>query len=420
MPSRPAPIEPAADDEPARLRRTSPFAVLAQRNFAPYFAGNLLSNCGTWFQNIAQALLVFRLTHSTFLVGVVNFAQFAGVILLAPWAGVAADRFDRRRLIIATQLGALAVTGTLAALAATGRATLTAVIGLALLLGLTTAFSTPALQAILPALVRREDLGAAVAMNSVTFNLARAVGPVVGALVVARLGIPWAIGLNSLSYAALVVAICLVRPASQPPRGTGPPPRIRDSLRLVRESPWLVLLLTTVAAVSFTIDPISTLTPAFATTVVHRADTTTGWLIGAFGSGAVAASLRPGQFGDQVDRVRCARQIALLLAVLVAGMAAFAAAPTLVLAYAALALAGAAYLSAQTRATTLLQLSVDDAQRGRVMALWSVAFLGSRPLASLVDGGAASLAGPRTAALLMCVPAAAAAVAMYEWARRDG
>src|SRR5690349_14479231 len=98
----------------------SSLRVLAQRNFGPYFVGNLLSNCGTWFQNIAQALLIYRLTHSTFLVGVVSFAQFAGIIVLAPWSGGAADRFDRKHLIIGTQAGSMIVTGALALLAVAG------------------------------------------------------------------------------------------------------------------------------------------------------------------------------------------------------------------------------------------------------------------------------------------------------------
>ncbi|MHB8647413.1 MAG: MFS transporter, partial [Thermomicrobiales bacterium] len=109
----------------------SSLRVLAQRNFGPYFVGNLLSNCGTWFQNIAQALLIYRLTHSTFLVGVVNFAQFAGIIVLAPWSGGAADRFDRKRLIIGTQIGSMIVTGTLALLAVAQWDTVPIIIGLA-------------------------------------------------------------------------------------------------------------------------------------------------------------------------------------------------------------------------------------------------------------------------------------------------
>ena len=129
--------------------------ILRERNFALYFIGNLASNCGTWFQVIAQSLFVYRLTASTFLVGVTNFAMFIGVVILAPWAGAAADRFDRRTLLILTQVGAAVVSAGLALLIGVGWGTIPVVIGLALLLGFTTAFATPAMQAIVPALVSR-------------------------------------------------------------------------------------------------------------------------------------------------------------------------------------------------------------------------------------------------------------------------
>jgi MFS family permease len=156
--------------------RRAGLAVLTDRNFWPYFAGNVLSNCGTWFQNLAQALLVFRLTGSTLLVGVVNFAQFVGTLVLAPWAGAAADRYDRRRLLLVTQLVAFAVTAVLAGLAGWSDVGAAVVIALALVLGVTTAYATPAMLALVPLLVPDHELPGAVALNSVTFNLARAVG----------------------------------------------------------------------------------------------------------------------------------------------------------------------------------------------------------------------------------------------------
>src|SRR5688572_26216546 len=157
--------------------------VLLHRNFGPYFLGNFLSNCGTWFQTLAQSILVFRLTHSTFWLGLVNFSQFIGVFLLAPWAGSAADRFDRRRLLLVTQGVAIVVTAGLAVLAAVDAVNAPVVIAFALVLGLSTAFAIPTLQALVPSLVSRVELPAAVAMNSVTFTLARAVGPALGAVV---------------------------------------------------------------------------------------------------------------------------------------------------------------------------------------------------------------------------------------------
>lgn len=395
---------PPTDRSP---RRRSSLRALRHRDFALFFTGNLLSNCGTWFQNIALALLVYRLTHSPFWVGVVNFAQFAGVVLLAPWAGAAADRMNRRRLIVVTQLGATLVSAILAAAVALGHGTLVPVLGLALLLGFATAYATPALQAILPALIPREDLGAAIAMNSVTFNLARAVGPVAGALVVAHFGIAWAVAINALSYLALAVAVLLVHPAEQAaPRGARA--RLRDSVRMVRHDPRLAMLLGVVAAVSLTLDPVSTLTPAFATRFFHRPDTFAGFLIGAFGAGAVIASVIPLR-----ETRRPERRIALMLAIFAAGMIAFGLAASLAVALPVLAAAGFGYLLGQTNATTLLQLEAPDEQRGRVMALWSVAFLGSRPIGALVDGGLASAIGPRAATVVMALPALVAAAFLF-------
>src|SRR5205809_6669844 len=128
----------------------SPLRVMVHRNFWPYFTGNFLSNCGAWFQNLAQAIFVYRLTGSTFLVGVVNFAQFAGVFVLAPWAGSAADRFDRRRLLIATQVGAVVVSGMLALPTRAGLATAPVVPAMALAAGLPPACALPAMPALVP------------------------------------------------------------------------------------------------------------------------------------------------------------------------------------------------------------------------------------------------------------------------------
>src|SRR5437868_12022621 len=227
---------------------TPTLRLLGDRNFAPYFVGNLLSNCGTWFQNIAQALLVYRLTKSSFLVGVVNFAQFGGVFLLAPWAGRSADRYDRRRLLIVTQFGAFAVAMTMAALTRADVATAPVVILLALAMGLTLAFAIPALLALVPLLVEPHDIAPAIALNTVTFNLARAVGPVLAAIVIRTLGISWAFALNGVSFLALIAALAVIRPRAQ--RHTqGAPPRLRDSIAVVRGDQRLLAFFVAVAAV---------------------------------------------------------------------------------------------------------------------------------------------------------------------------
>jgi len=392
--------------------RSSARQVLTDRNFWPYFAGNLLSNCGTWFQNIAQAILIYRLTGSTFLVGVVNFAQFAGVFVLAPFAGSAADRFDRRRLVVLTQVGAITVTAALAVLQGSGLATAPVVIVLTGLLGLTFALAIPAIQAMVPDLVDEEHLAAALALSSVTFNLARAVGPVLGAVVVARLGIAAAFGLNSLSYLALVAGLLAVRPV-QARRPAGPPPRWRESVRTVRADVALVALLVVVAAISVTQDPVTTLTPGFSSELFHRADTLTGLLVGAFGLGsALAAATIASRPGDLV------RRLAPGCVGMGVGLLGFAVAPTVPVALVGLFVGGFGFMVTNTAVTTALMIEAAPEQRGRVMAIWSLAFLGTRPPASLVDGAVASAAGLRTAAVVLSLPVLAAGAAIAVLRRR--
>jgi MFS family permease len=387
--------------------------ALRLRNFWPYFVGNLLSNCGTWFQNIAQAILVYRLTGSTFLVGVVNFAQFIGVFAVTPWAGSFADRFDRRRLILVTQVGATVVSALLAALHGAGLATTPVVIGLVLLLGLTFAFAVPAIQAMVPDLVDREHLPSAMAMSSMSFNGARAVGPVLGAVVVAHWGIGVAFALNALSYLGLVVGLLAVRPRQEPTNAARPAVGWRDSLHLVRNDTALLALLMVVAAISITQDPVSTLTPGFSSEVFDRADTMTGLLVGAFGLGsAVAAATAAGRARDPVRRLASG---CVLMGV---GMLGFALAPSLPFAFAALAVGGYFFMVTNTGATTALALESAPELRGRVMALWSLCFLGTRPVASLADGGLASAFGLRAAAVALTVPVLAAGVVMAVLRRR--
>jgi len=401
----------AAVDLPPPAPAASGLRVLGDRNFWPYFAGNLASNCGTWFQNLAQTLLVFRLTHSTFLVGVVNFAQFIGTFVLASWAGSAADRFDRRKLMIVTQLASVGVTAVLAGLAYADAVTAPVVIGLATLLGIATAFSMPAMQALVPLLVPEHELAGAVALNSVTFNLARAIGPVLGALVIDQLGIPTAFALNALSYLLLVGALMVVHPRPQSPR-PAQRPRLRDSVQVVMRDAHLLGLLLGIMALSLTADPINTLTPGFATHLFHHTDTWTGALVGAAGIGAVLAAFTSGRPPADVTR-----RLTWTLVVLGVGTVAFGVAPNMWTAMVALLVVGWGFLAANTTATTALQIGVPDAERGRLMALWSVAFLGVRPFGSLVDGAVATGVGLRPAAVLMALPALAAAAAFWRRGR---
>jgi predicted MFS family arabinose efflux permease len=284
---------------------------------------------------------------------------------------------------------------------------------LAAVLGMISAFSTPAMLSLVPLLVPEHELRGAIALNAATFNLARAVGPVLGAVVVDQLGIPAAFGLNALSYLALIVALMVVHPRPQPSRPTERP-KLRESIELVRADARLSLLLVAVMVVAFTSDPVTTLTPGFVTEVFHHHDTWVGVLIGAFGLGAVIAALRAGRLRDPE------RTLAFGLSVMGAGTLAFALAPNLLVGSAGMLVAGYGYLTSSTTTTAAMQLGVSDSQRGRVMAIWSVAFVGVRPFGSLADGSIASGAGLRAAAFVFALPAVLMAVVLLVRRRRAG
>jgi MFS family permease len=402
----------AVEHERAATGPVAALRLIGHRNFGPYFIGNASSATGTWFQNLAASLFVYRHTHSPFLLGVLQFATFIPVLLLAPWAGSAADRFDRRRLVLWSQLSATALAGLLAGLAWAGLAPVAVVIVVSLGLGVVSAFSAPAAQALIADLVPREEIQSAVALNSMTYNLARAVGPALAAVSVRKLGIPSSFAINSGSYLVLVAGVLLVQPPVRELARRGEA-SLRDSLRLLREQPHLIGFLLIVTAVGFGSDPINTESPAFAH-AFNRPDTDAGYVIGAFGIGAVLAA-----FALAGRTAGTRRRMATTLALLGCGVIGFSVAPWLDLAFVFLAVAGFGYLASNTHATSRLQLDVDIAQRGRIMALWSVAFLGLRPIASLADGAIAGAFGVRVAGVVLALPALAGAGAIHFLQRRN-
>jgi MFS family permease len=250
--------------------------------------------------------------------------------------------------------------------------------------------------------VTTHDLPSAVALNSMTYNLARAVGPALAAVTVRSLGIPAAFAINSASYLALVLGLLVVRARPQE-RLAREEARLLASLRFVWERPRLLALLLVITAVGFASDPINTEAPAFAH-AFGEVDTKAGYLIGVFGAGAVTAAL------TVAGRVAGSRtRMAATLTLLGGGIVALSVTPWLSLGYGFLFVAGFGYLASSTSAVTRLQLGVAESQRGRIMALWSVAFLGLRPLASLLDGAVAGTFGVRAAGVCLAIPALAAA-----------
>ncbi len=400
-------VAAAAPAQGGATRAGSTGALLRNPNFLPYLIGNTLSGTGTWFQILAQSILIYDLTGSTFLLGVVGFASYGAVFLLAPLTGRVADRYDRQKVLMVSQLVAIAVTGTLCIVTALGKETPAVIIGFAFVLGVSGAFTTPAVMAFVPSLVGREYLSAALALNSVTYNVGRAVGPVLAAVVITSLGPAWAFGINSLSYLALVAALLVVHPLT-PHKTPDVVPRLMDSVRIVLRDRRLAFFLYTIAAISVATDPPITLGPAYMVEEYGHRASLSGLLVGAFGTGAVIAAF------TIAHRLRGTRvTLMVLLFVTGLGLVVFAVAPPLGLGMLGLVVMGFGYLSSNTAATSRLQLDVSPDHRGRMMVLWSLAFLGARPIGSLIDGAIASWAGVRVATLVMSLPAFAGAAVLF-------
>lgn len=404
---------------PAESRQPrGPGRLLSDRTFGPYFWANLTSNFGQWFHNLAAAVVIFQLTRSSLWVGAVAMCQFGPSLLLAPWAGALGDRVDRRRLLFAGQsiafFSSAALATWVAAVGVEGLPGPWPVLGATLGMGLGYGLVIPVQMALVPALVPPEDLDEAVALNAVSYNLARAIGPAAAGAAFFTLGAAFAFSVNAVTYLPLLAALLAIRPRPTAP-STGDR-SLSAGLRHVLADRPSALLLAGVLALSFTSDPINTLTPGMSNEF-GRGETLVGVLVTAFGCGAALAALGGGPLRRRLGQPLLAP---LGLLVLGAGMAGFAAAPGPALALCALALAGAGFLTANTAMTTLLQRRVPDQLRGRVMALWGVAFLGSRPLAATLDGAIADARGVRVGVLAAALLALTAAAALWLGRTRTG
>jgi MFS family permease len=391
---------PHPDPDPSERR-----SVFAVRAFRLLFIGQIISSTGTWLQNVAQNSMVRTLSGGSFMVGVTQAAMFLPVLVLALPGGALADRFDRRRLLIATQLLAAAATLGLALVTWSHHESVAAVLVVAVLVGIQYAVAIPATLALLPSLVEPGQLGEAIGMNSITYNIARVLGPALLAAVIALGGYAGAFALNSLSFLALVAALLLMgRPRDAGPRAGGP---IREALAFCRRDRSALLSLVAVTAVAVAWDPVVTLSPAVAASFPGHRPVDSGVLVMCFGVGAMASGLLLARVFRRATSQR-AGYLSVSTAVFALGMAGYAFAPSFAFAAGSLVVAGAGFLIASTTWTTALQETTPPALLGRVMAVWTLCFLGSRPISAIVDGTLADLASTRAATLALLVPLVAA------------
>jgi MFS family permease len=382
--------------------RHSPVKVLRDRRFGPYIAGNFTSNIGNWFQNVAAGIVVFHVTGSNTLVGTVSVLQFLATLLLSPWSGAMADRFNRRKLLILAQAisaaGAVGLALWVGLEGVEGLPGVWPVFAASGVIGLGYAVGISAMNALIPALVEPDDLDDAIALNSASFTLARAIGPALAGLVVAALGAAWAFGINAITFIPLFVVLMLIRPRDVQRRGGDS--SVRAGLVYVKERKVMLWLVLATLAVGWAGDPVNTLSPAYAA-MFGLDETFVGLQVAAFGSGAAIASLAVGAIRSRHGLVSTTKAGLVMLGV---GLVGYAGAPHEAIVLAALFIAGIGFLLGVTTTNSNLQRRLDENMRGRVMALWSMAFLGSRPLAAIIDGVVADVASPRVGVLSAAVP----------------
>jgi MFS family permease len=379
---------------------------LRRRDLRLFFGGQAVSLAGTWMQTVAQAWLVWRLTRSSEMLGLVNFLGAVPVFLFGIWAGSLADRFPRRRLVLFTQANAIVQATLLAGLTLAGVVRPWHVLVLGAMLGLTYAFEIPARQALLADLAG-EDMPNAIALNSSIVNAARVAGPALAGVVVAAVGEGWAFALNAASFAGTYYALLVMRPPPQPPATAGHRAHVLEGLAYAGRTSHVRALLGLLAASSLFAMPYQTLLPVLSSDVLGGDARLYGTLLGCAGAGALAGAvgllLRTGLAG-------LGRRVALGASLLGAGVVALAFSRNVLLSAAALAIVGFGFITQMAGTMTLLQGLAPPEMRGRVMGLFSTLFVGVSPFGSLVAGFSASRVGAgRTLAVGGAVVLAASA-----------
>ena len=374
--------------------------ALAHRNYRLFFAGQLFSLIGTWMQNVAQSWLIYRLTDSALLLGLVSFATQIPVFLIAPIGGAVADRYDRHRIIISTQLVSMVLALSLATLTLSGRIEVWHIFLFASLLGIINGFDIPARQSFVVEMVGKEDLLNAIALNSSMFNAARIVGPAVAGVLVATVGEGYCFLLNGLSYIAVLSGLLMMRRETAPPREPdrmSPLRRIIEGFRFVAGTGPIRALLLLLAISSFTGLPYAVLMPIFADRILGAGARGLGILMSAAAVGAVTGSL----FLARRENIRgLGRWVAAACAGFGVTLLLFSLSRSFWLSVVILVPVGFCVMIQMASSNTLIQAMVPDELRGRVMSVYAMVFMGGAPIGSVLAGWlAARIGAPPTIAI---------------------
>jgi MFS family permease len=366
--------------------RPSLLRALRHRNYRLFFAGQGLSLVGTWITRIATGWLVYRLTGSSLLLGVVAFCGQIPTLFLAPVAGVFVDRWNRHRVLVVTQVLSMVQSLALAVLALAGIITVAEVLVLQVFQGVINAFDTPARQAFVVTMIEdRADLSNAIALNSSMVNASRIIGPSIGGVLIAAVGEGWCFLLDAVSYLAVIASLRAMRVVTT--AGGRPQTRVWEELRtgfryVAGFAPIRTVLLL-LALVSMMGMPYTVLMPAVAVKLLHGDSHTLGWLMTASGVGALGGAV---YLASRASVVGLGRAIAVATTVFGAGLVAFGLSRALWLSLLILPMIGAGFMVALAATNTIVQTITEEHLRGRVMAFYAMAFLGTAPLGSLLAG----------------------------------
>jgi MFS family permease len=368
--------------------------ALGHRNYQLFFSGQSVSLIGTWMTRIATSWLVYRLSGSAFLLGIVGFAGQIPSFILAPFAGVLVDRWNRHRLLVATQVLAMLQSFALAVLALTGLIKIWHVIVLSIFQGLINAFDMPARQTFLVEMIeKREDLPNAIALNSSMVNAARLLGPSIGGLIIAAVGEGWCFMLDGVSYLAVIASLLAMKMTPRTTKRSNEAnvlQQLREGWRYAVGFAPIRKVLLLLALVSLVGMPYTILMPVFANKILHGGPNTLGLLMAASGVGALAGAIF---LAARKSVLGLGKFIPLTAGVFGAGLIAFSFSRVLWLSLILMVVTGLGFMVQMAASNTVLQTIVEEDKRGRVMSFYTMAFMGTAPFGSLLAGSMANRYG---------------------------
>jgi predicted MFS family arabinose efflux permease len=366
----------------ATVRRV--FKAFQYRDFRLMWIGACTSSIGTWMQIVAQGWLIYRLSHSAFLLALDQFLAGIPIFLFSLIGGVVADRKERRKILLVSQYIQMACAAILTILVATKTVHVWEILSLSFVAGLAQAFGGPAYQALIPTLVERDDMPNAIALNSIQFNMAVTVGPALAGQALAKLGESWCFGLNAVSFLAPVISLLMISDKFAPGKITesilG---SLKQGIAFVRKQGSMEALIGLAFCMTALSMPMRTYIPVFVRDIFQRGPETYGNLLSLMGVGSILGSLTVAGLGN----IRNKGQVALITLVFLGGaIVVFSFSRVLPVSYVMLLLVGAAMMVVFATVTSLVQLITTNEMRGRVMSVYNCAFRGGMPMGNLVTG----------------------------------